>query len=59
MTDAAVSSAARRIPLERCEIDDADYGAERKAFVKALLPDDGTNWDRHLRDAGFAVWQAV
>lgn len=57
-TDAAVSVAARRITLAGCEKADSDYGSARKAFASALTPDDGQSWDRHLRDAGFDVWQA-
>lgn len=30
-----------------------------QAFMGALSPDDGRDWDRRLRDAGFEVWQAV
>ena len=37
------------------EAERADYAA----FSAALKRDDGTDWDRHLRDAGFDVWQAV
>ena len=28
-------------------------------FITALRKDDGWDWDRRLRDAGFDVWQAV
>jgi hypothetical protein len=31
----------------------------RDAIVEALRPDNGLDWDRRLRDAGFTVWQAV
>jgi hypothetical protein len=30
-----------------------------EGFWRALAKDDGYYWDRHLRDAGFEVWQAV
>lgn len=29
------------------------------AFAAALAKDDGTGWERALREAGFSVWQAV
>ena len=51
-TDAAISSAA-----SHAETPSED--AAGAAFIKALLPDDGNNWDWHLREAGFDVIQAV
>lgn len=36
-----------------------DEARIRREFAAALELDDGFGWDRHLRDAGFEVWQAV
>ena len=47
---AACAIAARGIAAKR---------GEAAPFVAALEKDDGANWDRHLRDAGFQVWSAV
>ena len=48
---AACADAARKI----------DRGPEDLPllFAQALARDNGSTWDRALRDAGFTVWQAV
>ena len=54
--DAAISNAAHLMEL------DSDYSNQPEWFnaVKmALLPDNGTSWDRHLADADFTDFQAV
>lgn len=64
---AACSSAVGRMPAELpveyyadgtpcCSIDDQKQYA---AFYEALMHDDGSNWDRRLREFGFELFQAV
>lgn len=55
-TNAAASVAGHKLDnLSSATDAQPDY----LAFKRALLPDDGHSWDRHLRDAGFEVWQVV
>ena len=56
---AACADAARRIGLKALEPELVQYASDRNAIVEALMHDDGFHWDRHLRDAGFDVFQAV
>jgi hypothetical protein len=64
---AAIADAMSKLPAElpsdtyddgtphHSEHDKARYAA----FRQACATDDGLEWDRRLRDAGFEVWQAV
>lgn len=58
---AACSVAAKKLHKVRAAA--TPDGGERPitgdAFIAALIPDHGQDWDRRLRDAGFEVWQAV
>jgi len=58
---AALSSAARLVPEYTAADQEvwARQSAIRDAIVAALLPDNGMDWERRLRDAGFQVFQAV
>ena len=62
-TDAAVSDAGRVYQAKRAKAGEREIDLAHTsgfdAFLAALDIDDGYNWDRHLRDAGFDVWQAV
>ena len=58
---AALSSAASCVPVYS-EEDLTTWqkdASTRDLIVAALMPDDGFDWSRHLRDAGFNVLQAV
>lgn len=48
---AACNSASRAI-----KVDGSDT---QKAFIDAIAIDDGNDWERNLRNAGFTVFQAV
>ena len=48
---AACNSASRALPASYCD--------DLTAFVAALAIDDGNDWERNLRNAGFEVLQAV
>lgn len=53
---AAAYAAAKMVKL------DGEQSMARKDLAQNLLScikDDGSNWDKHLRDAGFHVWRAV
>lgn len=53
---AACNSAAQKLrPL----LVEKPVGDPAHAFLAALDKDDGSDWERHLRDAGFQVLQAV
>jgi hypothetical protein len=62
---AACSACADRMPAELPGETYADgtphFGnkAEYIRFRAELAKDDGYDWERRLRDAGFSVWQAV
>lgn len=64
---AACTGAARKMPADLGADTFADgtphhsaHECERyRAFRAALLADDGREWRNRLRDAGFAVWEAV
>jgi hypothetical protein len=49
---AACNSASRALPQ-------ASYSDSLEAFTTALAIDDGNDWERNLRNAGFDVLQAV
>lgn len=49
---AACNSASRALPH-------ASYDDKLEAFTAALAIDDGNDWERNLRNAGFDVLQAV
>lgn len=48
---AACNSASRALPEHTSD--------SQEAFTKALAIDDGNDWERNLRNAGFEVLQAV
>jgi len=63
---AAVSVAARKLEASKSmgewacwEHTDPAARVVAGEFMSALKPDDGNDWDRRLRDAGFDVWSAV
>lgn len=62
---AAARDAARKIKLENGTWPDGtphfgpDHVALYDKFKAALDMDNGHDWARNLRDAGFVVWQAV
>lgn len=58
---AAVSAAAKLIPHHpRADAHEEDRFPElRAAFLAALAPDDGCEWNTRLELAGFIVWRAV
>lgn len=57
---AACAAAVRKIPEAPYVTNaDAKERGNRDAFTRALRADRGPTWDNALREAGFAVWQAV
>lgn len=53
---AAIHAASKLVKL------DGEQSMARKELAQNLLScikDDGFDWDKHLRDAGFHVWRAV
>ena len=58
---AAVANAVNKMAVMPASPDQArDMKRDgQPAFEAALAKDDGHGWERHLRDAGFAVFQAV
>jgi hypothetical protein len=58
---AACAAAARKMTPPEMRFDGAAFGAGHNfhVFQTALAKDDGHDWNRQLRDAGFNVFQAV
>lgn len=64
---AAAASAARNLPemdtaatySDGTPVHTANQAKAFAAFLDALRADNGHDWEWHLREAGFDVWQAV
>jgi hypothetical protein len=58
-SSAAVAKAVRKMPRDTRDITVYGEAAMRARFIAECRKDDGNDWTRQLRDAGFKVIQAL